>query len=284
MSDRNAIETQALYGQKVYVLQRKGDWDRIAVPGQLTPKNVLGYPGWVPDVQLTRHRTLASLQSKPFAMVDAAPTAWLYDDAALTKKFLLVSFDTRLPVLRRTATAVEVATPDVGPKWFAAGAVTVFNTAADIPSPDAAALIKTGKLFMGLPYLWGGRSGFMLDCSGFTSLVYASHGVTITRDAVPMVAPTGAVRTRSRQLRPGDLIYYAHDHGTGSTYHIAMYIGHGRMMESYTSGVPVRTTAVRFGKDYWGAVRVLGTPAATAGWKALTADEHAGDPRRAPAD
>lgn len=258
LSNHNATQTQVLYGHKVYVLQRKGDWVKIAVPGQSTPKNPLGYPGWVPSVQITQAPDYAKAKrTHAFAVVDAAPTVWLYNGNKLTDKFLRISFNTRLPVLTRTGKAVRVATPNDGPKWLAADSVSVYKSFADIPAPTAADLIKTGKMFMGKPYLWGGRSGFAYDCSGFTASIYQSHGVLIPRDASAQAAWDQGQRIDGDALQPGTLMFYAHDHGKGHVYHVGMYIGDGRMMEAFNSATPVRTTKARFGKDYWGARRVL---------------------------
>jgi hypothetical protein len=51
---RNATQTQTLYGRSVYILTKQRGWDEVAVPGQPTPKNPLGYPGWVPAGQLVQ--------------------------------------------------------------------------------------------------------------------------------------------------------------------------------------------------------------------------------------
>lgn len=47
------LETQVLYGTKVYLLGTSGSWSKIAVPSQPTPRDSRGYPGWVPTTQLT---------------------------------------------------------------------------------------------------------------------------------------------------------------------------------------------------------------------------------------
>src|SRR5690625_124436 len=264
LSSHNATQTQVLYGHKVYVLKRQGDWVKIAVPGQMTPKNPLGYPGWVPAVQITRAPEYAALKkSHAFAVVDAAPTVWLYNGKKLADTYLRISFNTRLPVLAQTDKAIKVATPDDGPKWLAADSVSVYKSFADIPAPTAADLIKTGKMFMGLPYLWGGRSGFAYDCSGFTGSIYQGHGILIPRDASAQAAWNQGQRISGDQLQPGTLMFYARDHGKGHVHHVGMYIAHDRMMEAYNSATPVRTTKARFGEEYWGARRVLPGAAAS---------------------
>ena len=53
LTSDNLTQTQALFGDRVFVVGQQGDWDEVLVPGQPTPKNALGYPGWIPKAQLT---------------------------------------------------------------------------------------------------------------------------------------------------------------------------------------------------------------------------------------
>lgn len=259
LTDSNRTQTQALYGQRVYVLATQGDWDEVAVPGQPTPKNSLGYPGWVPKAQLdTSAPAYAALdRSRPFALIDHAATAWLYDDPLLIHRDLRLSVNTRLPVLARTPHAILVATPDAGPKWLSTQDTTLYGGDQDIPYPTGAELVRFAETFVGQPYLWAGRSGFAFDCSGFTSTIYQTHGITIGRDSGVQAHDSGGVPVSKDDLQPGDLIFYANDNGTGSIYHVAMYAGGGQMIEAFDAATPVRVTPVRFNTDYWGAERFL---------------------------
>jgi gamma-D-glutamyl-L-lysine dipeptidyl-peptidase len=259
LTSGNRTQTQALYGQPVYVLASQGDWDEIAVPGQPTPKNPLGYPGWVPKAQLdTSAPAFAALhRSRPFALIDRAATAWLYDDPLLTHRDLRLSVNTRLQLLARTPHAILVATPGAGPKWLSAQDATVYHSDRDIPYPTGTELVRFAETFAGWPYLWAGRSGFAFDCSGFTSTIYQTHGITIGRDADVQAHDSGGTPVARDDLQPGDLLFYADAKGTGSIYHVAMYAGNGQMIEAYDAATLVRVTPVRFGTDYWGAERYL---------------------------
>jgi gamma-D-glutamyl-L-lysine dipeptidyl-peptidase len=156
LTDENLTQTQALYGNRVYILARQAGWDEVAVPGQPTPKNPLGYPGWVPSVQLTVGHGFAALQShRPFALVQA-PTAWLYDNPALTRENMQISAGTRLPVLARASQAIRVATPGGGARWLSARDATLYPSASDIPYPTGASLVAYAERFLGRPYLWPG--------------------------------------------------------------------------------------------------------------------------------
>src|SRR4051812_21108184 len=46
------VQTQALYGQEVVVLQRRGGWAKVAVVDEPDPQDPHGYPGWLPVKQL----------------------------------------------------------------------------------------------------------------------------------------------------------------------------------------------------------------------------------------
>jgi hypothetical protein len=76
------------------------------------------------------------------------------------------------------------------------------GAAAAIPRPSGADLVRTAKRLLGLPYIWGGRSEWMLDCSGLVSLLYAVHGMVIPRDAGAPVPDGGGTRVATHDRRP----------------------------------------------------------------------------------
>ena len=43
--------------------------------------------------------------------------------------------------------------------------------------------IKICKKYLNTPYLWGGRTPFGIDCSGYTQMVYRFFGINLPRDA-----------------------------------------------------------------------------------------------------
>jgi cell wall-associated NlpC family hydrolase len=256
------LETQAPYGNPVRILERQGDWVHVAVEGQPTPRNALGYPGWIPARQVVSSTAFDTLRrTRPFAMV-TADTAWLSTDLAGRRREMELPADTRLPVLARTGSAVLVATPDRGGRWLSARDVHVYDKATDIPRPTGTDLVRTAKMFAGLHYLWAGTSSFGFDCSGFTHTVYDMNGITIPRDA--SAQKTGGRPVAKDDLLPGDLIFYAHDHGTGSVHHVGMYIGDGYEIDAPTNSATeespleiVKVDQHRYADQYAGAVRYL---------------------------
>ncbi|RZT85392.1 cell wall-associated NlpC family hydrolase [Pseudonocardia sediminis] len=255
LTSSNRTQTQALYGRHVEVLDRRGGWTQVAVPGQPTPKNAAGYPGWIPDAQLTDSAGFAALTADRPTAVVSAPLTWLHEDLALTRRATEVSANTRLPVLDSRDGAVLVATPSDGVRWVAASAVTVVADGEAAPSPTGADLVATARGFLGRPYLWGGRAGYGLDCSGLAGTVYGVHGITVPRDASAQA--TGGRTVEKNRLQPGDLLFYGRQGGKGAIHHVAMYTGDGKMIEAFDAATPVRITAARLDGEYAGARRYL---------------------------
>jgi cell wall-associated NlpC family hydrolase len=132
---------------------------------------------------------------------------------------------------------------------------TVAVHAPDDPAivPTRAGLGRTARSFLGLQYLWGGLSGFGLDCSGLTWLDYRVHGIRIPRDALPQ----SRHGRRPARLAVGDLLFYARD---GLVHHVTMYLGHGDMIHAPGTGEPVQITAFAaepLHSEYAGARRYL---------------------------
>jgi cell wall-associated NlpC family hydrolase len=73
-------------------------------------------------------------------------------------------------------------------------------------SPD---LVVAASLYLGAPYLWGGRSALGIDCSGLVQQAFRDLGTVVPRDADMQQNTIGdAVPIESeRDLEPGDLIY-----------------------------------------------------------------------------
>ena len=251
------LETQALYGSEVTIIEEDGDWVKVAAHNQPTPRNDLGYPGWMPKVQLAKGNSYKNQLKRPFALI-TSPTAWLYKDKKTSEEFLELSFNTRLPIMKEFKNEILVATPSQGKKWLKKSDAVVYQDEKDIPAPTGQDVVNTGKKFLNLPYLWAGMSGFGFDCSGFTYTMYHSNGITIPRDS--SVQATHGTPVEREDLKAGDLLFFAYEQGKGRVHHVGMYVGGGKMIHSPNTSTHVRIDDIDtsgYGEEYAGARRFI---------------------------
>ncbi len=132
-------------------------------------------------------------------------------------------------------------------------ATATASPSARVPSaaPLAARAVAFALAQVGKPYEWGAEGPNTYDCSGLTWRAWTHAGLAWSRMTardqwrwlhdtahghdVPATGP-----------RAGDLLFYATDPNDPATiHHVAMAIGHGRMVEAYAPGFPVRVTPIR---------------------------------------
>lgn len=80
-------------------------------------------------------------------------------------------------------------------------------------------LIKTAFMYINTPYLWGGKTPFGIDCSGFTQMVYKLCGYSLLRDASQQ-ATQGEVLSFIEESEPGDLAFF--DNNEGDIIHVGI--------------------------------------------------------------
>lgn len=68
------------------------------------------------------------------------------------------------------------------------------------------------KMFLNVPYLWGGKSSFGTDCSGFTQTVFRLMNIPLPRDAWQQ-AERGEAVGFLQEARTGDLAFFDDEEG-----------------------------------------------------------------------
>lgn len=100
--------------------------------------------------------------------------------------------------------------------------------AATSAAASASNIIKTGERFMGVPYLFGAKTGQTksFDCSSFTQYLYKLNGISLPRSSKQQ-SKVGSYVPRN-QLKPGDLVFFY-----SPIHHVAIYIGNGKILHTY---------------------------------------------------
>ena len=100
-----------------------------------------------------------------------------------------------------------------GPTLFSMGSEVEFPIVTSQRSHNLRESIAlTAREFLNIPYLWGGKSFFGVDCSGFVQLLYKIHNVKLPRDADEQ-AEVGELLTFVEESLPGDLAFFEDEDG-----------------------------------------------------------------------
>ena len=123
-------------------------------------------------------------------------------------------------------------------------AVLVANTPseASAQSVSGEADVAEAQSYIGTPYGAGG-----LDCSGFTSAVYADLGVSLPDDTAAQYSYGSP-----SEAAAGDLVFFD-EHGTGIS-HVGIATGYGTVIHSSTYFGEVVESAMSYIPGYVGAV------------------------------
>ena len=89
--------------------------------------------------------------------------------------------------------------------------------------------VELATLYLNAPYLWGGRSPFGIDCSGFTQMVYKLVGTKLKRDASQQ-ATQGETISFINEALPGDLAFF--DDEEGNIIHTGILLGSNQIIHA----------------------------------------------------
>ena len=215
--------TQAKLGEIVRVLEEHDDWARVQCEHD-------GYIGWTQAVTLLRaeEKILREYAGSCNVLVQGELVR-AYDDAERTNVVAKLPFAVALPRIEQRGEMAAVRLPDQRIVWVANGAQDNLLPIAKRPRADANGIAYTLNLirqFVGVPYLWGGRTPFGFDCSGLAQTFYGFLGVAIPRDADQQFRTGMVVEGMSA---PGDLVFFGEASALSDAYeritHVAISLG-----------------------------------------------------------
>jgi gamma-D-glutamyl-L-lysine dipeptidyl-peptidase len=90
-------------------------------------------------------------------------------------------------------------------------------------------MVNDAMIYLNAPYLWGGRSPFGIDCSGFVQMVYKLKNIRLLRDAVQQATQGEAVNLLE-EAEPGDLAFF--DNEEGKITHVGLLIDRYRIIHA----------------------------------------------------
>lgn len=181
------IDTELLMGEEVRVFERNNGWAWVQAVDD-------DYVGYLPEDAL-------GPVVAPTHVV-TAPRTFVYSGADLR-------FPTRMALSMGSRLTITGEAETRGTRYLllADGGALVARHLRPLLEPTAADYVSVAGLFLETPYLWGGKSGFGIDCSGLVQLSMRMAGHKAPRDSDMQATSLGTPIER-QDLKRGDLVFW----------------------------------------------------------------------------
>jgi len=182
--------SQILFGESLTVVSKSGNWAKVRLHHD-------DYEGWVDGKQFikTTEDFLKKSDGTEAVSLEIVQSA--------------VSAQHHLPILLGSSLPhFDGMNFRINKEKF------VFNGQAVMPGQNGKAIVleKVINKLLNAPYLWGGRSPFGLDCSGFTQIVFKTLGIKLPRDSHQQ-SERGQALTFITEARAGDIAFFENKQG-----------------------------------------------------------------------
>ena len=208
-ADSSEMVSQLLYGETVKIYEeKKKDWRRAKTAYD-------DYDCWIDIKQVT------IITEEEFNSINSNFVSTELVDVVEKKGSKIVtpiSLGSTLPNLENAI--LNFADEDFS---FEGGSI---NTSLQ---QSKANIVGNSMMYLNAPYLWGGRSPFGIDCSGFTQVIYKLNGIKLPRDASQQ-AKIGDTLSFIEESESGDLAFF--DNEEGNIIHVGIMLENNRIIHA----------------------------------------------------
>jgi len=187
-SDRSEIVSQVLFGEHFEILEQFNQWSKIKLQFD-------DYEGWV--------------DSKQYQIISESEFVQLSEDAIVLNSDLIeyITGPNNLLLPIPLGSSLSFLThSDINTANFNFEGTKI----SGIKTKDQ--ILNTAFMYLNAPYLWGGKTPFGVDCSGFTQMVYKLNGYKLLRDASQQ-ALQGESLSFIEESEAGDLAFFDNEEG-----------------------------------------------------------------------
>ncbi len=206
-SHRSELVSQILFGETYELITATNNWGMVKCSYD-------NYEGWI---SLDQHQGLSERDYQLLSVSERGIALDLAFTATSTHRAIPIVAGSSLPFFD-------------GMNFKIAKEKFIYNGQALQSDGQSPTLFeRVAMRYLNSPYLWGGRSPFGIDCSGYTQMVYKFCGVVLNRDAYQQ-AEQGTTVNFVEEAQPGDLAFFNNEEG--KIIHVGIVLKDGRIIHS----------------------------------------------------
>ena len=215
------MSTELVLGSPVRILERLDNgWSRIQCPDGYIGYMINGSMTQKTDAQMRQWRNsdrmIVTSLSQVFAYKDSESRSCRDVVTDLVNGCIVEG------PLQLVGTRSQVILPDGRKAWVENDDIADLTQWAAQPF-SSRQILDLAYSMMGAPYLWGGTSTKMLDCSGLAKVAYFSNGIILLRDASQQATTGTRIEASNwRTCQAGDLLFFGNAK-TRRVTHVAIY-------------------------------------------------------------
>jgi gamma-D-glutamyl-L-lysine dipeptidyl-peptidase len=200
-SDRAEIVTQLIFGDLFEVKEYTPDqkWVKIKIQSD-------NYEGW--------------MDAKQSKKIDSSD----FETISKSKKF--ITYEPIKKVGAQLLVAGSTFYLSENGRFF--GGYELRTGIRDSSSKSPESILSLAFTYLNTPYLWGGKSHFGIDCSGFVQQVYGINGYFLPRDAWQQEQIGKQIELRD--IQPNDLVFFNND--KGRIIHVGIAMNEGKIIHA----------------------------------------------------
>jgi len=203
---KSEVVSQLLFGEHFEVIEKIDNWIKINLAFD-------NYRGWI------EHKQSQLITQEEFNLLSSKKTTLNTDlvEYISGKNNLLFPI-----VLGSSLSFLDI--PEINSSGF------TFDGNKTSEQKPKSKILETALIYLNTPYLWGGKTPFGIDCSGFVQMVYKLNGYKVLRDAKQQ-ATQGEVLTFIEEAEAGDLAFF--DNENGEITHVGIIMNNNYIIHSH---------------------------------------------------
>lgn len=211
-SHRSEMVTQVLFGEHFRILECLISWCRIELAFD-------GYIGWVSKKNITPLKKSEFINLEKINAPVISSFEKIIPSSGQQTNFTIVP-GSSIPFYNAKKNRFDIA----GETYKFEDQVKL-----SVEKPYRNEIQKTAFFYLHSPYLWGGRTPFGTDCSGFIQILFKIHGMRLPRDAQQQ-AKHGILVNFITEAKEGDIAFF--DNDEGEIEHVGLLLKDNQIIHS----------------------------------------------------